>query len=127
MWLVMFISCVVIAAVLWQPAIQAQQVEEFHAHGPMEFHDLAMNAFLEMRKVNPKENLSHDSPFLQRAAQHAVKRLTKKPDEAFELRVRDLYIVSMGAKFNLKVNVSSCTQYLNSTIDLENGSHWWWR
>lgn len=65
----------------------SQQVEEFQAHGPMDFHNNAMSAFLEARKLNPKENLSTDSPFLQRASQHAIKRLIRKSDDEFNLRV----------------------------------------
>ena len=65
----------------------SEHVEEFHAHGPMDFHNNAMNAFMEARKINPKENLSTDSPFLQRASQHAIKRLMRKPDDEFNLRV----------------------------------------
>ena len=67
----------------------SEHVEEFHAHGPMDFHNNAMNAFMEARKINPKENLSTDSPFLQRASQHAIKRLMRKPDDEFNLRVSD--------------------------------------
>lgn len=62
-------------------------VEEFHSHGPMEFHDLAINAFLEMKKVDPTISLGHDSPFLERATKHAIKRLARKPNEEFELKV----------------------------------------
>ena len=65
----------------------AQPVEEFQAHGPMDFHNKAMDTFLAMRKANPDVNLSHDGEFLQRASKHAVKRLLRKPDEMFERTV----------------------------------------
>ena len=66
-------------------------VEEFHAHGPMEFHDLAINAFLEMKKSDPSISLGHDSPFLERATKHAIKRLARKPSEEFELKVKSCF------------------------------------
>jgi hypothetical protein len=78
---------VIAAALLLAGAAQSEQIEEFHSHGPMEFHDLAMGAFLERRKIDPKENLSADSPFMKLATEHAVKRLSRPPDEAFELQV----------------------------------------
>jgi hypothetical protein len=53
----------------------------------MEFHDLAISAFLEMKKTDPTITLGHDSPFLDRATKHAVKRLARKPDTYFELKV----------------------------------------
>lgn len=62
------------------------QVEEFQVHGPMDFHAKAMNTFLEMRRVNPKENMTMDSPFMQLANEHAERRMSKKPDAVFELR-----------------------------------------
>jgi hypothetical protein len=65
----------------------SQPVEEFQVHGPMDLHNLAMNKFMEMRKLNPQENLSYDGEFLQIANKHAVKRNSRKPDEAFSLRV----------------------------------------
>ncbi|KAJ1402076.1 hypothetical protein B484DRAFT_234221 [Ochromonadaceae sp. CCMP2298] len=77
---------VIAAALLLAGAAQSEQIEEFHSHGPMEFHDLAMGAFLERRKIDPKENLSTDSPFMKLATEHAVKRLSRPPDEAFELQ-----------------------------------------
>lgn len=67
---------------------QDAAVEEFHSHGPMEFHDLAINAFLEMKKADPSITLGQDSPFLERATKHAIKRLARKPNEEFELKVR---------------------------------------
>lgn len=76
-----------VATALLSVTISQDVVEEFHAHGPMEFHDLAINKFLEMKKADPTQNLSHDSAFLQLATKHAVKRLSRKPDEEFELRV----------------------------------------
>jgi len=81
---------VFVLALLSLEYANSQPVEEFHAHGPMEFHDLAMGAFLELRKENPKENLSHDSTFMQQASAHAVKRLSRPPDENFELHKLDL-------------------------------------
>lgn len=62
-----------------------QHVEEFHAHGPMDFHNQAMSKFLEMRKIDPKENLSYDGNFLKLANEHAIRRMSRKPDEAFIL------------------------------------------
>ena len=73
------------AAVL---SANSQVVEEFHAHGPTEFHDLALNKFLEMRKANPDLKLDHDSPFLKKATEHAIRRGMRKADSDFELKVR---------------------------------------
>lgn len=68
-------------------------VEEFHAHGPTEFHDLAINKFVEMRKANPDLKLDSESPFLKQATSHAIKRGMRKADEEYELRVRRSVIV----------------------------------
>jgi hypothetical protein len=81
---------VVLAAVVCN---NAQTVEEFHAHGPTEFHDLALNKFLAMRKANPDLKLDHDSPFLKSATEHAVRRGMRKPDHEFELRVSCWFVV----------------------------------
>ena len=70
-----------------------QIVEEFQVHGPMDLHNLAMNKFIEMRKVNPQENLSYDGEFLKAANQHAIKRNSRKPDEAFLLRVSVTFFI----------------------------------
>jgi hypothetical protein len=84
MWCFAVISA---ALLLLPPGARAQEaIEEFHAHWPMEFHDLAMGAFLERRKIDPKENLSSDSPFMKLATEHAVKRLSRPPDESFQLQ-----------------------------------------
>ena len=37
--------------------------------------------------INPMENLSMDLVILQRAVQHAIKILIRKPDDEFHLRV----------------------------------------
>lgn len=55
-------------------------VEEFQVYGPMELHTEAMNEFLRMRKENPSDKLEYDGPFLTKAKEHAIKRLTLKPD-----------------------------------------------
>ena len=41
-----------------------------------------------MRKADPTQNLSYEGEFLTRANNHAIKRLSRKPDEAYSLRVR---------------------------------------
>eukprot|EP01031_Cornospumella_fuschlensis_P043345 gene43345-52984_t len=64
----------------------AQQVEEFFVHGPMDLHNNAMNTYMEMRKVNPNENLNSEGEFMKRANAHAIKRMRRKPDEALLLR-----------------------------------------
>ena len=62
--------------------ILSEHVEEIHAHGPMDFHNNAMKTF-----INPIENLSMDLVILQRAVQHSIKILIRKPDDEFNLRV----------------------------------------
>lgn len=46
-----------------------------------------LKTFLEMRKADPTQNLSYEGEFLTRANNHAIKRLSRKPDEAYSLRV----------------------------------------
>ena len=48
-----------------------------------------LQTFLDMRRADPNQNLSYDGEFLTRANNHAIKRLTRKPDEAFALRVME--------------------------------------
>jgi hypothetical protein len=64
-----------------------QPVEEILVHGPMDFHNTAMNTFLEMRRQNPNENLTSDGNFLQRANEHAVKRMRRRPDDELSMKV----------------------------------------
>ena len=65
-----------------------EPVEEFMLHGPMEFHDLAMDSFIQQRKKDPSFSIDYDSPFMQSARDHAVKRLMAKPEEDLRIRVR---------------------------------------
>lgn len=67
--------------------LQAQPVEEFAAHNPMEFHNIAMNAFMELRKQDPTQNLSYEGDFMKKANEHAVRRMRRKPEEALTLKV----------------------------------------
>jgi hypothetical protein len=99
MIIVSLLVCIVLISLCAETL--GQKVEEFHAHGPMQFHDLAMGAFLEMRKINPKETLTGDSPFLQKASEHAVKRLSRRPDEDFELRVRVTYPIFLMVLYSV--------------------------
>lgn len=62
-------------------------VEEFQASGPMDFHSLAMNNFLELRKKDPSVNLNHDGEFLKRANEHAIRRMRRRPDIELSLQV----------------------------------------
>lgn len=66
--------------------INAEKVEEFFAHGPMDFHNAAMDAFIKLRKEDPTQNLSLDGEFLQSANDYAVKRGVKAQDESLKIR-----------------------------------------
>lgn len=66
-------------------------IEEFTAYNPMEFHNLAMSAFMEMRKQDPKVNLSTDGEFMKRGTIHAIRRNRRRPEEALTLRVCCIY------------------------------------
>jgi len=77
---------------------KAQHVEEFIAQGPMDFHNLAMSKFMEMRKKNPKESLDHDSEFMKMGNRHAVRRNRRKPEEELTYQVS---ISSFVTKLNL--------------------------
>jgi hypothetical protein len=83
----MLLVFVIAIALTARFSCDAQFVEEFHAHGPTEFHDLAINKFVEMRKADPNLKLDQDSPFMKLATDHAIRRGMRKPDEQFELRV----------------------------------------
>jgi hypothetical protein len=65
----------------------AQHVEEFIAHGPMDFHNLAMNKFMEIRRKDPSVNLSHDGEFLKQGNKHAIRRMRRKPEEELSYQV----------------------------------------
>ena len=84
---IMIVTLLLVVSILSIVYVNGQTVEEFHAHGPTEFHDLALNKFMEMRKANPEINLNHDSPFLEQATRHAIRRGMRKADESFELKV----------------------------------------
>jgi hypothetical protein len=66
---------------------KTSHLEEFTAYNPMEFHNLAMNAFMELRRKDPTVNLSTDGEFMQRGTAHAVRRGRRRPEEALTLRV----------------------------------------
>ena len=61
-------------------------VEEFHSHGPMDFHNMAMDKFVKIRKEDPTADLSHDGKFLSDGTEHAIKRGSRKSKDAFKLR-----------------------------------------
>lgn len=83
-----FISGLALLALLqWLGPALSQQQEEFLVHGPMDLHAQAMNAFVEMRKKNATATLSGDGEFLQRANDHAIKRMRRKPDDELVIRV----------------------------------------
>ena len=63
-------------------------VEEFHVYGPTELHDAALTTFLEMRKEHPNLNYDDDSPFVLRAKNQAINRMSIRSDEELLLRVR---------------------------------------
>jgi hypothetical protein len=89
----MLLVFVIAVALTARFSCDAQFVEEFHAHGPTEFHDLAINKFVEMRKADPNLKLDQDSPFMKLATDHAIRRGMRKPDEQFELRVRRYTVI----------------------------------
>eukprot|EP01038_Epipyxis_sp_PR26KG_P006439 gene6439-8859_t len=65
--------------------IFSQVLEEFQVYGPMDFHNQAMNSFMELRKKDPTITLNYDGEFLKKASEHGTKRMLRKPDEAFQL------------------------------------------
>jgi hypothetical protein len=67
-------------------------VEEFFMHNPLEFHNNAMSAFMEMRRKDPSVNLSYDGPLLKRGNEHAIKRMRRRPEEELTLSVRLILI-----------------------------------
>lgn len=66
----------------------AQVVEEYYVHGPMDLHQTAMNAFLEVRRKDPTASLTGtDSEFMKKANEYAVKRMRRRPEDELALRV----------------------------------------
>ena len=68
-------------------SVGAQPVEEFSLHGPMEFHDMAMNDFIKSRKDNPGASIDYDSDFMKKARARAVERGMAKAEEDLTIRV----------------------------------------
>lgn len=64
-----------------------EMVEEFHVHGPTEFHENAMKSFMEQRRINPNITLDTNGEFLQKANEYAIKRGRRRPEEALKLKV----------------------------------------
>lgn len=52
----------------------------------MEFHDMAMKAFLDVRKSDPTATMDYESPFMQRARDYGVKRGSIKSEEELTIR-----------------------------------------
>ncbi len=84
------------------PSSKATHLEEFTAYNPMEFHNLAMNAFMELRRKDPTVNLSTDGEFMKRGTAHAIRRGRRRPEEALTLRV------SFRSIFYLRCNKTFC-------------------
>lgn len=68
-------------------AQEAPLVEEFQVYGPTDFHQAAMNKFMELRRKNPNITLNSDGEFLKSANEYAIARGRRRPDEALKLRV----------------------------------------
>ncbi len=81
---------------------EATHLEEFTAYNPMEFHNLAMNAFMDLRRKDPTVNLSTDGEFMKRGTAHAIRRGRRRPEEALTLRV------SFQSIFSLQCNKTLC-------------------
>lgn len=81
------VLCICIA-VLGLCEARASAVDEFFIHGPDDLHKSAMKSFLDARKEDPRnDKMDIDSPIMQRARAHAVKRLAAKDESELKIRV----------------------------------------
>lgn len=76
-------------------AQKAPLVEEFQVYGPTDFHQAAMNKFMELRRKNPNITLNSDGEFLKSANEYAIARGRRRPDEALKLRVSSIFNFSV--------------------------------
>lgn len=74
-------------------------VQEYFIYGPTETHDIAIKAFIEMKKIHPDDKLEYDGPFMTRAREQAVKRNIMKADS--ELRLRTITEVDESGDISL--------------------------
>lgn len=82
------------------PIASAQVVEEFHVYGPTDLQKAAVDKFVERHKEDPTETMGPDSPFMEQARLHAIKRGMTKSDE--ELVVRKVASIDMGESTVIK-------------------------
>lgn len=74
-----------IAAIIFHhPAVCQEQLEEFPVYGPQDLNNYAMNAFLDLKKVEPDADMEYNGTFMTTARSHAIRRNALKPDS--ELR-----------------------------------------
>jgi hypothetical protein len=99
----------------------ARNVEEFHVFGPTEFHDVAVDQFVQMRKQNKDLNMDKDSPFMIEARKEAVKRYSMRPEEDIKILNPITLLSGSGEadKAGLLVEDGSVMKQLPTPADLQ--------
>ena len=61
-------------------------LQEFHVYSPGSFQQLTLDYFMVRRKADPTETMEGNSPLMQQARAHAVKRLVTRAEEDLSMR-----------------------------------------
>ena len=76
---------IVISAMNGVANVRARNLEEFHVFGPTDFHDTAVDVFVQMRKQDKNINMEKDSPFMIAARNEAVNRYSMRPEDDIKI------------------------------------------
>lgn len=72
---------------------RTQFFEEFVVRGPGDLQATAINEYVAERRKNPEnKDMGDDSPLMQRAKNHAIKRFSATADEDLKIIVNNLSI-----------------------------------